>query len=112
MDVSDGLVADLSQLLMDRGAIVDWQALPVSDELVSLQGLEGARRLAASAGDDYELLFVWPADTPLPEGPEPGAAALTVIGTVTEAPGVVIKGPNGRIHLTDQGYAHFGGGDD
>ena len=112
VDVSDGLVADLSHLLLDRGAHLDWQALPVSVELVSLRGLEDARQLAASAGDDYELLFVWPGDSPLPSGPVVDSMAITVIGTVTEAPGVVMMGPDGRIPLAAEGYAHFGGRDD
>ncbi|XOZ33443.1 thiamine-phosphate kinase [Halomonadaceae bacterium KBTZ08] len=108
VDVSDGLVADLSHLLGERGARLEWGALPVSSELVALRGEEEARRLAASAGDDYELLFVWPADQPLP--PEPvDSLALTVIGTVTEEPGVTLMGPEGRVELAQQGYTHFGG---
>ncbi|PAU79615.1 thiamine-phosphate kinase [Halovibrio salipaludis] len=109
VDVSDGLLADLGHLLVDRGAQLDWQALPVSDGLVSLRGLEGARRLAASAGDDYELLFVWPGDGPAPSGPTGSALPLTVIGTVTEGPGVTLNGPEGSIQLEEQGYTHFGG---
>lgn len=109
VDVSDGLLADLGHLLVDRGAQLDWQALPVSDGLVSLRGLEGARRLAASAGDDYELLFVWPGDGPAPSGPTGSALPLTVIGTVTEGAGVTLNGPEGSIQLEEQGYTHFGG---
>lgn len=109
VDVSDGLMADLGHLLMDSGARLDWQALPVSDGLVSLRGLEGARRLAASAGDDYELLFVWPGDGPAPSGPQGSVLPLTVIGTVTEDAGVTLAGPEGSIQLEEQGYTHFGG---
>jgi len=109
VDVSDGLLADLGHLLVDRGARLDWQALPVSDGLVSLRGLEGARRLAASAGDDYELLFVWPGGGPAPSGPKGSALPLTVIGTVTEGAGVTLNGPEGSIQLEEQGYTHFGG---
>ncbi|MGM0449954.1 MAG: thiamine-phosphate kinase [Pseudomonadota bacterium] len=112
VDVSDGLVADLTQLLVERGASLDWEALPVSEELVSLRGMTGARQLAASAGDDYELLFVWPREAPLPSSSADKELALTVIGTVTEAPGVSLMGPDGRIDMKEQGYAHFGRGDD
>ena len=110
VDVSDGLMADLAQLLLEQGASLDWQALPVSQELVALRGEDDARHLAACAGDDYELLFVWPADAPLPSGPGDEMPELTVIGTVTQAPGVVVMGPDGRMHLEEQGYAHFGEG--
>lgn len=108
VDVSDGLVADLGHLLGHRGACLEWDTLPVSDELVALRGEEQARRLAASAGDDYELLFVWPGDQPLPLEPA-GSLALTVIGRVTEEPGVTLMGPEGRVELAQQGYTHFGG---
>lgn len=109
VDVSDGLVADLSHLLGNRGATLDWRSLPVSGALVSLAGEEGARRLAASAGDDYELLFLWPGDGPPPGGPEDCEGDLSVIGTVTHEPGVALVGPEGRVHLDQPGYTHFGG---
>ncbi|MEQ6886187.1 thiamine-phosphate kinase [Salicola sp. Rm-C-2C1-2] len=108
VDVSDGLLADLGHLLVDRGACVDWQALPVSPELVSLRGADGARRLAASAGDDYELLYTWPLDAPAPSGPNGGTLPQTVIGTVTQEAGVTLLGPDGRINIAEQGYTHFG----
>lgn len=60
MDVSDGLLIDASRLAQASGCRVcvrlDW--LPLSPALLELEGnSRGARLTAASAGDDYELLF-------------------------------------------------------
>lgn len=60
MDVSDGLLIDAARLAHASGCgatiRIDW--LPLSPELLALEGDNLASRLrAASAGDDYELLF-------------------------------------------------------
>ena len=60
MDVSDGLLIDSSRLAEASGVAVriDLAALPLSEALLAASGdgLE-ARLAAATAGDDYELLF-------------------------------------------------------
>lgn len=60
MDVSDGLLIDSSRLAAASGvaAEIDLAALPLSQALLAISGdgLE-ARLEAATAGDDYELLF-------------------------------------------------------
>lgn len=62
MDVSDGLLADLAKLTAASGvgATLEIENLPLSDSLLAVQGLEAARRLALTGGDDYELLFTMP----------------------------------------------------
>jgi thiamine-monophosphate kinase len=62
MDVSDGLLADLAKLTAASGvgATLSIDSLPLSNELVAVKGLDGARRLALTGGDDYELLFTMP----------------------------------------------------
>ena len=59
MDVSDGLLADLSKLTAASGvgATLEIESLPLSNELLGAKGLDDARRLALTGGDDYELLF-------------------------------------------------------
>jgi thiamine-monophosphate kinase len=60
MDVSDGLLLDCSRLAAASGlaASIDLQALPLSEAFVAALGDNRAARLfAATAGDDYELLF-------------------------------------------------------
>lgn len=64
MDVSDGLLLDASRLAAASGLAVtiDLAAVPLSDALSALAGDDRAARMAAaSAGDDYELLFAAPA---------------------------------------------------
>ncbi|HEX8571860.1 MAG TPA: thiamine-phosphate kinase [Allosphingosinicella sp.] len=60
MDISDGLLIDASRLAAASGvrAMIDLALLPLSDALVSALGdSPGTRMAAATAGDDYELLF-------------------------------------------------------
>jgi thiamine-monophosphate kinase len=57
MDVSDGLLADLTHILRASGlgAILDWHAIPMRDEVKAWAREEPC--LPLTAGDDYELLF-------------------------------------------------------
>jgi thiamine-monophosphate kinase len=60
MDVSDGLLIDASRLAAASGAAarIDLASLPLSEALVAASGGgREARLAAATAGDDYELLF-------------------------------------------------------
>lgn len=59
IDVSDGLVADLSHILNASGcgATVHVDRLPVSSALFESVGAQQAYRYALTAGDDYELVF-------------------------------------------------------
>ncbi|NVK54597.1 MAG: thiamine-phosphate kinase [Alteromonadaceae bacterium] len=59
IDVSDGLVADLSHILNSSGcgATVHVDRLPVSSALFDTVGAQQAYRYALTAGDDYELVF-------------------------------------------------------
>jgi len=60
--VSDGLLADLAKLTAASGigATLAIESLPLSNELLAVKGLDEARRLALTGGDDYELLFTMP----------------------------------------------------
>lgn len=110
IDVSDGLVSDLGQLLRHggRGARVDYRALPIAQELASLAGSR-ARELAASAGDDYELCFLWPPGAgEVPESTEDGLP-LTVIGEVETQSGVRLMDGDRPVALASAGYSHFSG---
>ena len=62
IDISDGLLADLGHILhaSKRGAILDVQKLPLSEQLINEVGLEQARQFALSGGDDYQLCFTAP----------------------------------------------------
>lgn len=60
MDVSDGLLIDAQRMAEASGlaATIDLAALPLSDAYRTFAGNDRAARLAAAtAGDDYQLLF-------------------------------------------------------
>ena len=106
VDVSDGLVADLTHLLKASavGGVIDVSRLPLSDALVSLRS--DAADLALYAGDDYELCITL-SSTSFENLPETVSEQLTVIGQVHEGQGL-------RVHGQGQwdrppGYDHFGG---
>ncbi|MBI4693670.1 MAG: thiamine-phosphate kinase [Gammaproteobacteria bacterium] len=112
IDVSDGLVADLGHIAAASGcgALLDWQALPVSPELVAALGEARARELAAAGGDDYELCFTCP---PARAGAMAAVAAacavpVTRIGTLRAGQGVLIREADGSERApAARGYLHF-----
>ncbi len=59
IDISDGLAGDLRHILdaSGCGARLDSDRLPISSSLEAKVDAETARRLALTAGDDYELCF-------------------------------------------------------
>jgi len=64
MDVSDGLLIDAARLGAASGCRIEiaLDTLPLSQDLLAQAGGDRAARLdAATAGDDYELLFAAPA---------------------------------------------------
>ena len=65
MDVSDGLLIDAARLAGASGlaARIRIDCLPLSAAFISAMGEDrGSRLFAATAGDDYELLFTAPRD--------------------------------------------------
>ena len=65
MDVSDGLLLDSSRMAAASGCriAIELEAVPLSGDWLTLNGGgREARLAAASAGDDYELLFAAPAE--------------------------------------------------
>lgn len=69
MDVSDGLLIDAARMATASGVAVtiDLAAIPLSDVYRAHIGDDRAARLrAATAGDDYQLLFAAPASLAVP----------------------------------------------
>lgn len=107
IDISDGLLADLNHILEASGvgAIVDTDAIPVSDALRQLR--PDALDLALRAGDDYELCVTVPRDL-LEAMPEDVRRYLKVIGEVSDGKGVSLSGYGKYPERMCSGYDHFG----
>ena len=116
IDVSDGLLADLTHLLSpgQLGAEIDLASLPASPALKAASSdAEWRWQRQLNGGSDYELLMTLPPEN-LDAIEQPFRAVgcpLTVIGRVGR-PGSGLKtiGPNGEKVETDHGgWDHFGG---
>lgn len=109
IDVSDGLLQDLSHILAasDVGASVDASRLPLSTALAQSLTHEDARRLALSFGDDYEICFTVPPDRlhALPPTHVAGVA-ISPIGHIEGAPGLRLHAKGAPLAVPD-GYQHF-----
>ncbi|WP_448501164.1 thiamine-phosphate kinase [Sphingomonas sp.] len=103
MDVSDGLLIDAARMAQASGLAVaiDLDAVPLSAEYRSARGQDRAARMAAAtAGDDYELLFA------LPDGECPPVAA-TRVGRFAGGHGLSVFDREGEAPLpAAPGYAH------
>ena len=109
IDVSDGLLADLAHIqeASGVGAEVWADALPLS---VAAQDLAGARDVALSGGDDYELLFTAPPArrAAIERIGKRLALPLTRIGRIEAAPGLRVIDAAGRpLSLRRTGWRHF-----
>lgn len=111
MDVSDGLVGDLSHICVRSqvGAKVNWPALPRSPALLR-QPMEVQQRCALAGGDDYELLFTAPAAARrrvLAAAREAGVD-VTRIGGIVDGSAVQVTDEQGRVLATPfAAYDHF-----
>jgi thiamine-monophosphate kinase len=94
MDVSDGLLIDASRIAAASGVgiRIDLDAVPLSQPYIDTAGETRAARLsAATAGDDYQLLFTCP--NPLPMLP----VRATRIGQVVRGSGIAIYDSEGAV---------------
>ena len=94
MDISDGLIGDLSKMCAPSGvgAVVRIDSIPIEESLRH-EFSQDCLELALYGGEDYELLFTGPVDLVSKLLPQlsPGASIL----------GEVIKGVPGRVILED-----------
>lgn len=111
IDLSDGLLADLSHILQasNVGADIEIERIPISSayrQVVSSVGYE----FAISYGDDYELCFTAPENSNVnwKNQPEIGSLPITCIGKIRENEGLIlIDGSGNRIEPSRLGYSHF-----
>lgn len=112
LDLSDGLLADLTHILEASkvGATLDWLAIPkplLQHSRVSASAMQEA---VLTGGDDYELCF-----TASPKHYAQLVALsvqldvpLTRIGQVTAAAGLHVFAGQNRLEWSNKGYTHFG----
>jgi len=120
MDISDGLLADLTHMCHASGlsAVLDTERLPISTELINEVGESASHELALNGGDDYELLFTLPEQLKdyVEQVLANCGASLNVIGRMKVAPvgstyshdaaAPVIHTPQGEP-LVAKGWDHF-----
>lgn len=111
MDVSDGLLLDLTRLMRASacGAAINLDALPLSRAFIADHGHDRATRLfAATGGDDYALLAALPPDfDPTLSLSLPSGTILARIGTLTDGEALTLHDADGEVPLPEQlGYEH------
>jgi thiamine-monophosphate kinase len=112
MDVSDGLLIDAERLARASGlsAVIELDTIPLSTGYIAAVGEDRAARLAAAtAGDDYELLFSAPhahASEILALSDALGLP-LNRIGRLESGAGLTLSDRDGAVPLPDRlGYEH------
>ena len=106
MDISDGIASDLGHICKASGvgAQIELDKLPISAELQALCAQQGwsATSLAASAGEDYELLVVG-----TPDLAQHVDCPLYPIGRITEGTTIEWLDNGQRVEFSQKGFTHF-----
>lgn len=111
-DISDGLLIDTGRMAAASGLAVemDLAAVPLSDALIAFAGdTRAARIAAATAGDDYELLFTAPAaaTAAISTLSQPLGLRLSAIGRFAAGTGLALVDRGEAVPLPERlGYEH------
>ena len=114
IDISDGLLADLTHLLDASGAgcRIDLTRVPIDDQLSALGDFFNERgldvlELALTGGEDFELLFTIPPERleALQGAFRKAGTLLTVIGEVTSDERLV--GDRSLDEWSEKGWQHL-----
>jgi thiamine-monophosphate kinase len=112
IDISDGLLADLTHIcrLSGVGATVDLPSVPVSSIGAKHLATPEGRTAIVSGGDDYELCFTAHPNSreSIQELADVLGHPLTRIGQVKRGKGVSLLGADGKaVKVDGRGYDHF-----
>ncbi len=113
IDISDGLLADLSHILDSSGcgATLQLGTLPRSTTLLNCIGDDvESLRLALSAGDDYELCFTVPQEKvdELERVTANWSCGVSRVGEIVSESGIALTGTNAElVHQNVSGFDHF-----
>ncbi len=114
IDISDGLLADLTRVLAasGKGATISLAGLPLSDDFVRCPVPEGERKIdySLAGGEDYELLFTVPPDRDgeLQRLAGHFAAPVTRIGEITDGGGLLVLDAQHKPYdIRRVGFDHF-----
>ncbi len=108
IDVSDGLLADLGHIVTASrvGAVVNVDAVPRSQQLLSYTSEQQALGWALGGGDDYWLCFTMPAEHASALSEQ--GFQLTCIGEIVAGEGLRCQSADGSEYQPDHsGYRHF-----
>jgi thiamine-monophosphate kinase len=108
IDISDGLISDLSQICKASqvGARIEIDQVPV-EPMVKARFGEKFLELALSGGEDYELLFTARAEV-IDRVKRAAACPITVIGEIVAGKGVTVVDHQGNpIDVGKAGWKHF-----
>ena len=113
MDISDGLIQDLSHITSASGvgAVVNWQDIPLSQAAKKLlPSIKNKYQTIAAGGDDYELLFTANPkfSVKLQKISEKLSLPITKIGKITSSKQVLLLDNEIEVNLSVKGYNHFG----
>ena len=110
IDISDGLIADLTHICQSShaGARIEVDRLPIAPAVKDIFG-DNSLKLALSGGEDYELLFTASAGI-IEKVARAASCPITVIGEITagETGKIDLFDKEGKsFHLSSGGWDHF-----
>lgn len=111
IDISDGLASDLGHIARASGlgAVVNLDALPLSDAFRALIPEQDWLTLALGGGDDYELCFTVPSEHTemLEQQMREAGTPVACIGQIAAGRGVRWLRDGEPLELSVRGYNHF-----